>query len=126
MIVDQLSKRQDVPSISGELSCKLLTDNEALNVYNDLRRLIRPGYQHTRQDKAILRIAKYKFSWSGEMIFHYILQTCPELRSRLTNYELKHPKLNTLLRIATFENKDKVIKRLIAIEKKNEAKKLQT
>lgn len=124
MIVSQLIKRTDVPSVTGELSCKLLTDQEAVNILNELKRLLRPGYRHSRQDKAILKIAKYKFGWSNETVFNYCLNTCPEIRSRLTKYELRHPKLYIMFRLLNPEQKSKIIKRLVIIEKKNENQKL--
>lgn len=119
MIVEQLSQRDEVPSVQGDLSCKLLTDREAINILIKLKRITRPGYKHTNQDKLIIRLAKYKFGWSGEAIFNYILESVPEIRKRLTNYELRHPKLNTLFRVLNIQQKDKVIKRLIMIESKN-------
>lgn len=118
LIVEQLSKRSEVPIVYGNLSSTLLTDDEAKNVLKVLKRLLRPGYHHSKQDKIILRVAKYKLRWSNEGIFNYIIHTCPEIRKRLTDYEIRHPKLDTLFRILNSDQKDLIIKRILMIEKK--------
>lgn len=81
------------------------------------------GYQHIdKQVRTIVRIAKYKLSWKRSAIFSYILETCPELRERLTTHEIKNSKTSALYQLMDSKQKSLVIKRLDQIQKRNRMK----
>jgi hypothetical protein len=84
------------------------------------------GYQNIdKQVRTIIRIAKYKFGWSRSALFTYILQTCPELRERLTNREIKNSKTSALYQIMNSKQKSLVIQRLDQIQKRNKSSNIQ-
>lgn len=72
----------------------------------------------TKQRKILIKLARYIFAWSQEYTFSMIIETCPELRSRLTGWELNNSRLGKLFSIISKKQADKVIKRLTKIEKK--------
>lgn len=81
------------------------------------------GYQHVdKQVRTIIRVAKYKLGWKRSSLFSYILETCPELRERLTNQEIKHSKTSALYTLMDSKQKSLVIQRLDQIQKRNKVK----
>lgn len=95
---------------------------KTLNTNKKVNEIIDPNNkQMTQRQRAMLiKIARYKFNWKKEATFSYILETCPNLRDMLTNFEIRKSKLGILLKLMSKKDADKVLKRLLAIEKRNE------
>ncbi len=74
------------------------------------------------QRKIIIKITKYEFQWQAAATFSFILQTIPSLRRRLSQYEIHKSKLSILYNILSKNEADKIIKKLISIQKRNKAK----
>ena len=133
-------------SVTGGRSVKELTDDEAQKAHNDLKAFVvkqnrfkksvlkdtgvtEPNtHQPTTnngqsmsdgQRRAIIKITKYIFHWSPEATFSYILETCPPLRSRLNNFEIKKSSLTKLFSIMSRQDAHKVIRRLDKIQNAN-------
>lgn len=75
------------------------------------------------QRKCIIKISKYQFHWSAEVTFSKILEICPELAKRLTPWQIQNTKLGVLYNLLNTAQADKIIKRLIKIEKRNKENK---
>jgi len=73
-----------------------------------------------RQRNLILRIMKHKYNWSDGAMLSYMLETVPQYRSKLSKYELENDKYSHLLNALSVKDADKIIKRLISMEGKNE------
>ena len=110
-----------------------LTDDEAKTLYITLRTVAQKVYKNMsqinqiiggqmtqKQKNCIIKICKYKFNWTAEATFSYILETLPHKRKRLTPFEIQKCKLGRLYSIMGREDADKVIKRLDKIREKNE------
>lgn len=121
----------------GVSSTKDLPYKEARRLYNELsfiakgasrnlnmlKTAIGQGGMTKRQRAMIVRITKYVFLWSPEATFSFIIEMFPDYRKRLTIWEVQNSKLNKLFGILTGKDADKLIKRLIKIEKRNFEKK---
>lgn len=111
----------------GLSSVKELSLKDAKFIYKQLYEIARQitgqkyekGKMTGKQKSIIFKIAKYNFNWSDEAIFSYILDTFTHYRKRLSSWEIQNSKLNKLLRLLTIKDADKLIKRLIEIEKRN-------
>lgn len=113
--------------LTDEQAAKCLMELEdvyrkTLNTNRKVNEIIDPeSKQMTERQRAMLiRLTRYKYNWNKEATFSYILETCPDLRSMLTNFEIKKSKLHALFGIMTKRDANAVLKRLLAIEKRNE------
>ncbi len=114
-------------------SVKELTDKDAKLLYrqlsevakkvssntNELKSAIGLGKMTDRQRAAIIKITKYNFGWSQEATFSFIAEMFPDYRKRMSAWEIENSKLNKLYGLLTMKDADKIIKRLISIEKRN-------
>jgi hypothetical protein len=117
-------------------SCSVLqlTDEEAEAIYKTLSETnkqvsanVKKAYEYTGQNQdmtfkqrnLIIKLTKYTWKWTPEATFSYILESCPHLRSKLTNFEIQKSKLKALFSLMVIEDADKVIKRLTQLEAKN-------
>jgi len=120
-------------------SCSVLqlTDQEAEAIYATLADTnkqvsanVKKAYEYTGQNQKmtykqlnlIIKLTKHTWNWSPEATFSYILESCPHLRSKLTEFEIKKTKLKALFTLMQVEDADKVIKRLTQLEHKNNIK----
>ena len=71
------------------------------------------------QRKKIIRICRYKFNWSIEVTFSKLIEFIPELRKRLTQWEIDNYKMVALYGKITKSQALKIIKILEKIEKNN-------
>lgn len=115
-------------------SVKDLTDSEAKNLYNLMIQLLSgqqqyiketgiEGHKQTltdRQRRAIIALTKYKLNMSPDAAFTYILDTFPEKRRRLTEWEIKHSRLTKLFSLLDKKEASKLIKRLDSFYKKKD------
>jgi hypothetical protein len=113
--VKDLSLRE-AQQLAKELT--IVAKNVSNNV-NKLKEAIGQGKMTANQRSAIIKIAKYKLGWGTEAIFSYILDTCPDHRTRLSKWEIENSKLNHLFGLLSSKDADKIIKRLDAIQKRN-------
>jgi len=68
-----------------EVYRKTLNTNKKVNEIIDQN-----NKQMTQRQRAMLiRLTRYKFNWKKEATFSYILETCPDLRDMLTNFEIR-------------------------------------
>lgn len=115
-----------------ELSVKLLTDKEAVTLYNKLINVANDIEKNSRkakqilklndgmtdgQMKAIISICKYKLKWKPESTFKYLTKTIPEIKDRI-----KPGSTNLKLLFANIKKSEAntIIKRLDMMIKKNE------
>lgn len=128
--------------IDGELafrklsSVKELSDKDARELVKQLRIVASKisdrvsSKDASGKDKAtkkqiamIYRIMKYKYNWSDGAMLSYLLKTLPEYRAKLSQWELKNNKVSRLINyVLTAKDADKLIKRLLKMEEKNEEK----
>ena len=120
-------------SQQGLSSVKELSDKEARLLYRQLSEVAKRTAKHTsvietaiglgkmtdRQRKAIIKISKYNFNWSNEATFSFIAEMFPDYRKRMSLWEVENSKLNKLFGLLTMKDADKIIKRLLSIEKRN-------
>lgn len=115
-------------------SIKSLTDNEASMMYNRLiesARAIKTNQKKVdelfgtgsgmtdAQRKKIIKVARWEFKWDIQVTFSKIIEILPELRKRLTPWEIQNCKMVALYGAMNKKQADKVIKVLSAIEKRN-------
>lgn len=86
---------------------------------NELKEAIGLGKMTNAQRALIIRLTKYKFQWSTEATFSYIVEMFPDYRKRLSIWEVQHSQLGKLFHLLSSRDADRVIKRLLAIEKRN-------
>ena len=130
-----ISRKNELPLINSQKpdSVTNLTDDEAKILYQTLRTITQKVYKNMyqinqiiggkmtqKQKNCIIKICKYKFNWTTEATFSYILETLPHKRKRLTPFEIQKCKLGRLYDIMGREDADKVIKRLDKIKERNE------
>lgn len=72
-----------------------------------------------RQVNQIVKLAKHTFRWKRKALFNYIMQTCPDLKSQLSDHEIKYYDTSALYRLMSKAQKSKVIQRLDQIKKRN-------
>lgn len=77
------------------------------------------GRMTDNQRNLIIKVTKYNFHWSPEATFSYIVEMFPDYRKRLSLWEVQNSKLGKLFSLLTAQDADRVIKRLLAIEKRN-------
>lgn len=127
-VIDEELARRGLKSVT-ELSpadAKLLhtqlteVARKVSNNVNELKSIIGAGRITDRQRAAIIKIARYKFNWSQEATFSYILESLPGYRKKLSSWEIENSKLNKLYSILTAKDADKIIKRLDMIQKRNQ------
>lgn len=71
------------------------------------------------QRKKIIKVARWEFKWDIQVTFSKIIEILPELRKRLTPWEIQNCKMVALYGAMNKKQADKVIKVLSAIEKRN-------
>ncbi|HRE42315.1 MAG TPA: hypothetical protein PLG90_13395 [Ignavibacteria bacterium] len=71
------------------------------------------------QRKKIIRICRYKFNWSIEVTFSKLLEFIPDLRKKLTQWEIEKYKMVALYGKINKQQAGKIIKILEKIEKNN-------
>lgn len=118
---------QSTLQLTDEQAAKCLIELEdlyrkTLNTSKKVNEIIDPESKQmtTKQRAMLIRLTRYKYNWKKEATFAYILETCPELRNMLTSFEIKKSKLHILFSLMSKRDADSVLKRLIAIEKRNE------
>ena len=87
--------------------------------HNKLKEAVGLGKMSDGQRKLIIKLTRYKFNWSDEATFSFIADLFPDHRKRLTLWEVENSKLDKLMRLLTTKDADKLIKRLLQIEKRN-------
>lgn len=139
-LVDEIKSKREIgifDSDSDTEGVKSLTDIELSKLYDKLLKIVKDVKQNQKkvnsllgteksdlmmtdaQRRKIIRITKYKFNWSIEVVFSKILEFCPELRKKLTEWEIKNYRLPSLYGRIKNKDADKIIRRLEKIEKKN-------
>jgi len=118
---------QSTLQLTDEQAAKCLLELEdiyrkTLSTNKKVSEIIDPdSKQMTRRQRAMLiKLTRYKYNWKKEATFAYILETCPDLRNMLTNFEIKKSKLHVLFSLMSKRDADMVLKRLTAIERRNE------
>lgn len=86
---------------------------------NEMKSAIGLGSITQKQRAMIVKITRYNWKWSDEAVFSFIAEMFPEYRKRLSLWEIEHSKLNKLYGLLTAKDADKIIKRLLQIEKRN-------
>jgi len=122
--------------LMGKDSVKDLTDAEAKQLYKDfievakktsanldkVKAIIGQNRSTQAQNKAIIKICRYNLGWKDESICGYILETIPELRKKMLEYEIKKHKVYRFLNALNVKQADRVIKRLDQIQRRNNGK----
>ena len=122
--------------LMGKDSVKDLTDAEAKQLYKDfievakknsanldkVKAIIGQNRSTQAQNKAIIKICRYNLGWKDESICGYILETIPELRKKMLEYEIKKHKVYRFLNALNVKQADRVIKRLDRIQRRNNGK----
>ena len=118
----------------GVITTKMLTDKEAKEIYKKLLPISKQvmanriktqellGFSNKMTDmqrRALIKISKYKLSWKPEALFSYICETFPELRKKMSIWEIKNSKLYKLYSIMSKQQASKIIKRLDKIQKRD-------
>lgn len=120
----------------GKESVKDLTDAEAKKLYKEfievakktslnldkVKAIVGQNRSSQAQRNAIIKISRYILGWKDESIVGYILETIPELRKKMLEYEIKKHKVYRLLNALNVKQADKVIKRLDQIQRRNNGK----
>lgn len=88
--------------------------------HNKLKEAVGQGKMTDSQRKLIVKLTRYKFNWSEEATFSYIADLFPDYRKRMTLWEVENSQLDKMMRLLTNKDADKLIKRLLQIEKRNE------
>jgi hypothetical protein len=86
---------------------------------DELKSAIGLGKMTSAQRSLIIKLTKYKFKWSPEATFSYILTMFPEHRKRMSIWEVQNSQLGKLYSMLSSRDADRVIKRLLSIEKRN-------
>lgn len=130
--VNEILNERNIKSVN--CSVLELTDPEAEKLYNKLlfmsltiskpldsaKKILNiKDFMTKNQKAAIIKICKYKFKWSTEATFSYILEMYPVYRKRLSPWEIANSKIAKLFSFLTIDQADKIIKRLDKIQKKN-------
>lgn len=85
----------------------------------ELRAAIGEGPMTVGQRKLIIKLTKYEFNWTPEATFSYILDMFPDHRKRMSLWEVQNSELHKLYRLLNSKEADRVIKRLLGIQKRN-------
>ena len=146
-VIKVLNKRTPQPATLSEssdeskenpASVRDLTDAEAKQMYISLVKVAQNMKQNMKaahelagtsgneitdeQRKCIIKICKYEFHWSAQVTFSKILEICPELNKRLTPWQIQNTKVGVLYNLISKVQANKIIKRLLKIEKRNKEK----
>lgn len=87
--------------------------------HDKLKETIGLGKMSDGQRKLIIKLTKYTFNWSDEAAFSYLAEMFPDYRKRLSLWEIENSKINKLMALLTTKDADKVIKRLLQLQKRN-------
>ncbi|HPI38896.1 MAG TPA: hypothetical protein PK397_13225 [Ignavibacteriaceae bacterium] len=107
---------KDAKLLYKELSYVAKKTSYSKQVLNDAIGL---GKITKKQRNIILKITRYNFRWTDEAIFSFIAEMFPNARKRLSIWEVQNSKLYKLINILDSKDADKIIKRLLGIEKRN-------
>jgi len=120
-----LKSVKELTDLEAKLLCRQLAEiaKKVTNNTNVLKAVIDLGKMSLNQRKAIIKITKYNFNWTTEATFSFIAEMFPDYRKRLSTWEIQKSKLNKLYGLLNKKDADKIIKRLISIEKRNLKKK---
>ena len=113
-----------------------LTEKEAKDLYKEFLALAKKCVINTdklkeitgdkrstpNQHMAIIKIARWNLKWKDESICGYILDTFPDLRKKMLEYEIANAKVYRFLYALDIKMADKIIKRLDSIQKRNRGK----
>lgn len=114
---------KDLPNNTAESWYKQLKEvaKQTAPKHQKLKEAIGLGNMSDGQRKLIIKLTKYEFNWKPEATFSYIAEMFPDYRKRLSLWEIENSKVNKLMALLTTKDADKVIKRLLQLQKRNKA-----
>lgn len=93
---------------------------EASGKTNEIKSAIGLGAITNNQRAMIIKLTRYKWNWTPEATFSFILGILPEKRTKLSKWEIENSRMAKLYSILSAKEADKIIKHLLQIEKRNE------
>jgi hypothetical protein len=94
----------------------------SMETVDEWKSAIGQGKMTEKQRAMIIKICRYKFHWPVQATFSFIAEMFPAYRKRLSLWEIENSKLAKLYAMLSAEDADRIIKRLLQIEKRNAEK----